>query len=65
MCIRDRDYRDHVRVNPAFFRPAEVDCLCGDAAKAHQALGWAPQAGLEALAAEMVEADLHRLSRAA
>ena len=53
MCIRDS------------FRPAEVDCLCGDAAKAHQALGWAPQVGLEALAAEMVEADLHRLSRAA
>ncbi|EKN00346.1 MULTISPECIES: GDP-mannose 4,6-dehydratase [unclassified Acidocella] len=59
------DYRDHVRVNPAFFRPAEVDCLRGDAAKAHLTLGWVPQVGLEALAAEMVEADLHRLSRAA
>ncbi len=59
------NYLDHVRVNPAFLRPAEVDCLKGDAAKARDKLGWAPQTTLEELAAEMVEADLHRLRAAA
>ncbi len=54
------DHREFVRVDPALFRPAEVDALKGDAAKARQVLGWAPEVGLEALAAEMVEADLAR-----
>jgi GDPmannose 4,6-dehydratase len=54
------DHRNFVRVDPALFRPAEVDVLEGDAAKARQVLGWAPEVGLEALAAEMVDADLAR-----
>jgi GDPmannose 4,6-dehydratase len=54
------DHREFVHVDPALFRPAEVDVLEGDAAKARQALGWAPTVGLEALAAEMVDADLAR-----
>lgn len=58
------NYQDHVRINPAFFRPAEVDCLKGDAGKAGKVLGWAPETTLEELAAEMVEADLHRLKQA-
>ncbi|MGH7083437.1 MAG: GDP-mannose 4,6-dehydratase, partial [Acetobacteraceae bacterium] len=51
---------EFVRVDPTLFRPAEVDALKGDAGKARQVLGWAPEVGLEALAAEMVEADLAR-----
>ena len=51
---------DHVRTDPALIRPAEVDVLQGDAAKAHQRLGWQATTTLEELAAEMVEADLAR-----
>jgi len=54
------DHREFVRIDPALFRPAEVDALRGDATKARQVLGWAPEVSLEVLAAEMVEADLAR-----
>lgn len=53
---------DHVRINPAFLRPAEVDVLRGDAGKAQARLGWRPTVSLEAMIGEMVEADLARLS---
>lgn len=49
-----------VRVNPQFYRPAEVDLLIGDPAKARRELGWEPEVQLEDLAALMVEADLRR-----
>ena len=49
-----------VRINPAFFRPAEVELLIGDAGKAKRELGWEPQTTLEQLCAMMVEADLRR-----
>ena len=49
-----------VRVNPAFYRPAEVDLLVGDASKASNVLGWQPKTTLEALCNDMVEADLRR-----
>jgi GDPmannose 4,6-dehydratase len=49
-----------VRVNPKFYRPAEVDLLIGNPEKAKQKLGWAPKTTLEALCAMMVEADLRR-----
>jgi GDPmannose 4,6-dehydratase len=49
-----------VRVAPRFYRPAEVDLLIGDAAKAKAALGWEPRTSLEALCQMMVEADLRR-----
>ncbi len=53
--------KDHVRIDPALYRPAEVDRLLGDAAKARQRLGWAPDVSLEALICEMVDADLERV----
>lgn len=59
------NYQDHVRMNPAFLRPAEVDSLKGDAARAREKLGWTPETTLEDLAAEMVEADLRRLKHPA
>lgn len=49
-----------VRVNPRFYRPAEVDLLVGDARKAHEVLGWSPTTTLEDLCRMMVEADVRR-----
>ena len=49
-----------VRVNPAFFRPAEVELLIGDAGYARQVLGWEATTSLDTLCAIMVEADLRR-----
>jgi len=49
-----------VRVNPKFYRPAEVELLIGNPAKAREQLGWAPTTTLEQLCAMMVEADLRR-----
>ncbi len=54
------NYEAHVTVDPRFMRPAEVDVLHGDAAKAKAKLGWVAETTLEQLAAEMVEADLKR-----
>ena len=47
-----------VRVDPRYFRPAEVDSLLGDASRARAALGWTPKVGFEALVEEMVDSDL-------
>jgi len=52
--------RTLVKVNPRFFRPAEVDLLIGDASKAKAELGWEPKTSLEELCRMMVEADLRR-----
>ncbi|HEY1607783.1 MAG TPA: GDP-mannose 4,6-dehydratase, partial [Paraburkholderia sp.] len=49
--------RTLVRVNPRYYRPAEVDLLIGDATKAREALGWQPQTTLEQLCQMMVNAD--------
>jgi GDPmannose 4,6-dehydratase len=55
------DYRDHVVVDPQFLRPAEVDTLLGDAAKARKKLGWTYGLTFKDLVHEMVDADLARL----
>ncbi|WP_208021353.1 GDP-mannose 4,6-dehydratase [Paracoccus versutus] len=47
-----------MRVDPRYFRPAEVASLLGDAGKAHRRLGWRPRTGLREMIAEMVAADL-------
>ncbi|WP_294353139.1 GDP-mannose 4,6-dehydratase [uncultured Sphingomonas sp.] len=52
---------DHLVIDPAFFRPAEVDVLLGDASKARQKLGWEAETTLEQMIQEMVDADLARL----
>jgi GDPmannose 4,6-dehydratase len=52
-----------VRVNPAFYRPAEVERLLGNAGKAKAKLGWSATTPLDALARMMVEADLGRVDR--
>jgi GDPmannose 4,6-dehydratase len=52
-----------VRVNPAFYRPAEVDFLLGDAAKAKERLGWAPKVRFDELVEMMARADMDRAAR--
>ncbi|MCL4762307.1 MAG: GDP-mannose 4,6-dehydratase [Burkholderiales bacterium] len=52
-----------VEVDPRYFRPAEVNTLLGDAAKAHAALGWSPRIGFDALVREMVREDLAQAER--
>lgn len=49
-----------MRINPQFYRPAEVELLIGDPAKATELLGWKPKTSLEELCKMMVEADLRR-----
>ncbi|MBQ3657549.1 MAG: GDP-mannose 4,6-dehydratase [Bacteroidales bacterium] len=60
-----RDINNHVKkddvlvkVDPAYFRPTEVDLLIGDSTKARTVLGWKPEYDLQKLAAEMVHSDL-------
>jgi GDPmannose 4,6-dehydratase len=53
--------RDVVRVNPEFYRPAEVDILVGDASKAKRLLGWQPTTSYEELCKLMVVADMSRV----
>jgi GDPmannose 4,6-dehydratase len=55
------DYRDHVTVDPEFYRPAEVDHLLGDASRANRELGWQPTVSVRDLVHMMVDADLERL----
>jgi len=55
------DMDEHVVIDKAFYRPAEVDVLLGDSSKARAKLGWAPQTSLKDMIEEMVDSDLERL----
>ena len=57
------DWRPYVRHDPKFLRPAEVDLLIGDPAKAKAKLGWQPEVNFEQLVSMMVEHDLEYESR--
>jgi GDPmannose 4,6-dehydratase len=59
------DWRAHVRQDPAFLRPAEVDLLIGDASKARRVLQWEPEMDFHGLIGMMVDADMERLTTAA
>jgi GDPmannose 4,6-dehydratase len=56
------DWEKHVRVDPRFLRPAEVDLLIGNPAKAKTVLGWEPEVDFRGLVRMMVDADVERLS---
>ncbi|HET9752062.1 MAG TPA: GDP-mannose 4,6-dehydratase [Myxococcales bacterium] len=57
------DWKKHVQVDKALVRPAEVELLIGDYAKARKKLGWQPKVRFKELIEMMVDADLERLSR--
>jgi GDPmannose 4,6-dehydratase len=59
------DYREYVKVDERFQRPAEVDLLIGDSSKARAALGWSPRYSFTELVKEMVRSDLEAASAAA
>jgi GDPmannose 4,6-dehydratase len=59
------DWRRYVVIDPAFYRPAEVDLLLGDPAKARRVFGWEPEVPFGKLVAMMVDADLAALAPAA
>ncbi|MGO9921944.1 MAG: GDP-mannose 4,6-dehydratase [Isosphaeraceae bacterium] len=59
----DLDYRDFVEFDPRYTRPSEVDVLEGDASKARQVLGWAPEVDFRGLVKMMVEHDLELARR--
>jgi len=56
------DWREHVRIDPRFLRPTEVDALRGDSGKARRILGWVPRISFEEMIDEMVDAELEALS---
>jgi len=58
------DWQKHVRIDPAFLRPAEVEHLLGDCTKARTVLGWTPSVDFKGLVEMMVDADMKRLSSA-
>jgi GDPmannose 4,6-dehydratase len=59
------DWEKHVKQDPRFLRPAEVDLLIGDPAKAKAALGWKPEVDFRRLVTMMVDADVARYEEAA
>ena len=61
---RGPDGRTLVEIDPKYFRPSEVDLLCGDASKARRELGWKPTVTVAELAKMMVAHDLERASSA-
>jgi GDPmannose 4,6-dehydratase len=61
--IRTDTGKTVVKVNPKFYRPAEVEMLIGDATHAREGLGWQPHTTLEELCRMMVQADLKRVER--
>lgn len=59
----DLNWREYVKKDPRFIRPAEVDLLIGDPAKAKKNLGWEPEVSFESMIDMMVKADIERLSK--
>jgi len=61
--VANLEVSNHLQHDPKLLRPAEIPSLCGDAARARQALDWAPDCSFDRLVERMVEADLERESR--
>ncbi|MDP7204937.1 MAG: GDP-mannose 4,6-dehydratase [Pirellulaceae bacterium] len=57
------NWEDHVQVDPKFFRPADVNALCGNPSKAQRMLEWHPEVSFAELVAMMVDADLDRVGQ--
>jgi GDPmannose 4,6-dehydratase len=59
----DLNWSDHVVIDPALVRPAEVEVLCADSRRAREVLGWHPTVGFEELMTMMVDSDLAQATR--
>ena len=57
------DWEKYVKIDPKFYRPAEVDVLRGDYTKAKQELGWEPKTSLEQMVIKMVKSDIEKLKK--
>ncbi len=57
------DWKEHVEIDPRYFRPAEVDALCADASKAKRKLGWEPAVTFNELVGIMVDSDIQETER--
>jgi GDPmannose 4,6-dehydratase len=57
------DWRDHVRIDPRYYRPNEVNELCGDASKAREKLGWQPRVSFRELVRIMLDDDLRAVGQ--
>ena len=57
------DWKKYVKIDPKFYRPAEVDVLRGDYTKAKQELGWEPKTSLEQMVIKMVKSDIEKLKK--
>ena len=55
----DLDWKEHVEIDPWYYRPTEVDMLLGDSSKARKELGWEPKVGFKELVRLMVDHDLN------
>ena len=60
-CV-DLDWQNYVRIDPAFFRPTEVNAVVGDAARAREKLGWRPSLNFAQLIEFLMEAEMHRVN---
>jgi GDPmannose 4,6-dehydratase len=61
--VDEKSGKTVVKIDPAYFRPTEVDILVGDASKARKVLGWAPKRTFTQLVEEMVASDLAEAKR--
>ncbi len=61
---KDASGRVILKINPHYYRPHEVDLLCGDASKAKKVLGWSPRVNFTELVALMASSDLERITKA-
>jgi GDPmannose 4,6-dehydratase len=59
----DLDWKQHIEIDPRYYRPAEVDVLLGDATKAREALGWTPKVQFKELVRLMVDHDMELATR--
>jgi GDPmannose 4,6-dehydratase len=59
------DWRDHVHIDSRYYRPNEVNELCGDATRAREKLGWQPRVGFRELVHIMLESDLETVNEGA